>query len=446
MLNSTAGGALYLTAVGMGPSDSNISLALALGARRIAVPNCTRVESTATRLVCNVPAGAGAHFIPMLTVNGATSSQPFVSFPSPVITSASDVVENATGLWFTLDGSSFGADVTTLDFVQYARLDGMCGLRGRPAPCDNFSARGCVIVRPHMQIACRLDTSAASYGTGFSVQVSVAGQVSPWFGAVLEYPAPAVTAADLVVTASTPLQPTPTASALASTAVTYAAQTAGGSLVRVTGSGFVFGKGMSVSIGGVVVDANISAPTAVGAAGAGGRATMAQSFFVTLPPGFGNVTVNVAVGTRSAIGFIVYQPPLIQLLQNLADAGGGYNTFTVSGVGLSACAILLSTPGCAIPDAYAAGVARNATLSAAAIAPSFAATIDGKDITTSARAIAGFDTALTLITDVTRDGKPPLNISIAGAWAAFPFDYKSLANKAPTFPTTSVNVAQYVPT
>jgi hypothetical protein len=371
-------------------ADANSSYAVELvgGTRaRIPVSGCTVHNGVAagvgTAVRCPLPAGAGAGLAVNVTVDGVSAFPPTLSYAPPAVTAVT-VEPQPDRVELHVIGTNLGS-AATLDWVRYAAqapyhgcdsplAAGCDGEQPAAAGCDAVAscllhqAAHCTFAVNHTHVVCGLDP--AGWGTGFRVQVAVGGQVSRWLAAPpFDYPPPAIANVTVVV-AGNAVQPTiPFMEAVrlyhkGGTIVLpqnrTAAATHGGSVIRIVGTGLSLNhqRELNLTIGGV--------PVAVD-----GVVRNGASFVVTAtaPEGFGNVTVSLAVGGRTANGVLAYQP--VQLLSAVKGSkDGGLIYFRAVGVGLSRCAYLLclatdatnvdgdmrhcrrDLSSCALPDAF----------------------------------------------------------------------------------------------
>lgn len=374
-------------------ADANASYAVTLaggGRSRIPVGGCTVHNGTAAgggaAVRCPLPEGAGAGLAVDVTVDGVSAFPPALSYAPPAVTAVT-VVAQADRVLLRVVGTNLGT-ASTLDWVRYAAqapyyscaspLAAGCdaaaaaataGGCDAAASCLLHQAAGCTFVVNHTQLQCTADP--AGWGTGFRLQLAVGGQVSGWLDAPpFDYPPPAIANVTVVV-AGNALQPV--IPFMESVRLYHkrstdflperyaAAATHGGSVIRIAGTGLSlnYQRELNLTIGGV--------PVAIDDVARNGTVYVVTA---TAPEGFGNVTVSLAVGRRTASSSLQYQA--LELLSAVKGSKDGDITyFRAVGVGLSRCAYLLclatdatnvdgnmrrcrrDLAPCALPDAFA---------------------------------------------------------------------------------------------
>ena len=313
-----------------GPLALNCSAAPPLGTTS---PSLTPPDAGLT-LACAVPAGgAGAGLDVVVALPGGRSSAaPRVSFAPPAIAAVWTTNSTASAAPAAADdpratvlfvaGSGLGAAAADLDFVQLsncasapqADLSLGAAPRAAAAGCATLLAVGCGLASPGALNCTSLDPRG--WGGGWRVRVSVGGALSNWSAGAVSYPAPSIAR----VAPEVPGAPV---------------DTAGGTLLRISGGGFAPATSLTaVTVGGRA--ANVSS-VALDAAGSG----FLGAVLVVAPPGFGTVRVTVAVDGRSASANVSYEEPALTLLNSpqgtLVEATSRF--FNALGSGLSYCGL-----------------------------------------------------------------------------------------------------------
>ena len=352
------------------------------------------------QLLCVLPVGggAGAGLNIVAQLSGRTVAPPTAGFSAPSI--GAIWMNGPTSV--VIAGSGLGLSQADLDFAQLSNCGAMSGAASRwpdgalarpplPSdPCIVLLATGCAILAPSafaalvatapesmpaaatQGIRCGLDPRG--WGAGFRARVSVGGTLSAWSADTVSYPFPNVTSI------------TPNSSVA----------TAGGTLLRILGSGFAGAGVTSVTVGGQPT--NVSA-FVLDPAGSG----FIAGLLVSAPPGFGAVTVTVTVAGSSGSGTIAYEVPVLATLDSPVGSllGNLPKSFKARGTGLSFCAlchtaspptacvnISANVAACALPADPAAVALSRVTISGALCTVTALSTLD-KDITVQTQAISG---------------------------------------------------------